>query len=277
VDYGETGFVDVLGCGGGGGGFQIYPTGETQVLTMTNEAQTAVGFEVLQDFRMSQWGYPCNYRYESRLQFFSDGRFRVASAAFGRGCEPSNIYRAVVRIDIAVDGDDGDTFSFLDGDGWHGVVTETYRVPYNEPGHGPHVYNQSGSGWSVFDESGRGYFIVGDQGQYPQSRGAVPFFYVTQHHPNEGDTDIGLIGSCCNDDHRQGPEMYVNGEDVSGTNLVLWYVPQMVTEVNADAGDYYCWTVSGEPEPETYPCITGPLFVPFTPQNNYFFPLISRD
>ncbi len=277
VDYGVTGFVDVLGCGGGGGGFQIYPFGETQVLTMTSEAQTDIGFEVVQDFRMTQWGEPCNYRYDSRLQFFADGRFRIASAAYGQGCEPDGVYRPVVRIDIAVDGDDGDTFSFLDEGGWHTVITETYRVPYAEPGHGPHVYNLLGSAWSIFDQSGSGYFIVGDRGQYPQSRGASPFIYITQHHPEEGQTDMGVIGQCCLGNHFQGPEMYLDGEPTVGTNLVLWYVPQMATDVDSEGGDYYCWTVSGEPDPETYPCVTGPLFLPFTPQNSYYFPLIFNN
>jgi hypothetical protein len=50
----------------------------------------------------------------------------------------------------------------------------------------------------------------------------------------------------------------VNAGAIAGENLVLWYVPQMVTD--ASAPDYYCWTVSGEPNPETYPCFAGPRF-----------------
>lgn len=88
---------------------------------------------------------------------------------------------------------------------------------------------------------------------------------------------MGIIGECCFDDHRQGPEMYVDGESVLATNLVLWYVPQMVTHVDSEANDYYCWTVSGEPDPETYPCIVGPLFTPFGDAFTYHFPLAVHD
>lgn len=279
VDYApHFGFVDEPGCGLGGGGFQIPPVGETQILTLTNESGANIGFELVQDFRNAQWGDNCRYRYENRLQFYADGRFRIASAAYGRGCDPVSTYRAVVRIDVAVDGDEGDTFSYLtDNDGWRTVVTETYRTPYEQLQHGPHVYDESNRAWAVFDAGGSGYYIVGDVGQYPQSRGAAPFFYVTQHHAEEGETDMGSLGECCLDDHQQGPEMYVDGENVLATNLVLWYVPQMVTEVDPDGGNYYCWTVSGEPDIETYPCIVGPLFVPFRQDSIYYLPLVARD
>lgn len=274
VDYSPTfGFVDEPGCGVGGGGLQIPSYGETQVITMTDEMGANIGFELVQDFRNARWGDNCNYRYENRLQFYADGRFRIASAAYGRGCQPESTYRPVVRIDVAVNGDDGDTFSYLAGDRWQPVVTETYRTPYAQPGQGPHVYDQSGRAWAVFDAGGTGYFIVGDRGQYPQSRGADPFFYVTQYHPEEGETDLGALGHCCFDDHRQGPDMYVDNEDVLATNLVLWYVPQLVTQVDPENNDYYCWTISGEPDPETYPCIVGPLFVPFQGNFSYHFPL----
>src|SRR5690606_34015234 len=106
---------------------------------------------------------------------------------------------------------------------------ETYRTPYTEPGHGPHHFNASGNGWFVFDESGSGYFIVGDQGQYPRSRGAEPFFYITRHQVSEGDTDMGAIGTCCQNNHIQGPQAYLNDEHVAGENIVLWYVAQMLT------------------------------------------------
>jgi PKD repeat protein len=54
----------------------------------------------------------------------------------------------------------------------------------------------------------------------------------------------------------------LNGEDIQAGNLVIWYVPQAQTD--GTAPDYYCWTVQGEPNPETYPCFAGPMFVPFS-------------
>jgi hypothetical protein len=261
ADYGASGFEDSTGCGGGGGGFPIYPYGDTQVLNIVDEQNATIGFEVVQDFRMGNWGNTCNYRYEQHIQFFNDGRFRVVSGAFGKGCGANALYRPIVRVDIAVAGDDGDSFSRWDGSQWAQLGTEDYLVPYSEAGHGPHEATVEGYNWQVSDQSGTGYFIAMSTGQFGDGgRGDEPFFYVTQHRASEGDTDLGVIGDCCADDYNQGPEIFLTGESIANENIVLWYVPQLLTDVTP--GDYYCWTVSGEPNPETYPCWSGPMFYP---------------
>ncbi len=262
VDYGDSGFEDVTGCGGGGGGFPIFPYGETEIFDLVDGGLNVVGFEVVQDFRMNQWGNFCNYRYDQRFQFFNDGRFRVVSGAYGKGCGTEAVYRPVVRMDLAVHGDAADTFYRWSGAEWTVIPIEDYFVPYPEAGHGPHEATGEGYNWIVSDDSGAGYYVEMSTGQFDDGgRGDDPFVYVTKHNPAEGDTDIGVIGDCCFDDHRQGPEGFLNGESVQGENLVLWYVPQLVTD--GDPGSYYCWTVSGEPNPETYPCWAGPMFIPF--------------
>ncbi len=260
---GTFGFVDLTGCGSGSGGFVVQPFGQTQILDLYDQSgQELVGFEVVQDFRMDNWGNSCNYRYDQRIQFYNSGRFRVVSGAYGKGCGTDAEYRPVVRIDLAVAGDDSDTFDRWNGVDWQTISTEDYLVPYSEPEHGPHVATPEGFAWRVLDEGGLGYYVEQDVGQFDgaQGRGADPFLYVTQHHSDEGDTDLGSIGSCCNDNHLQGPEAYLTGEATERTNLVLWYVPQGPTD--GDPGTYYCWTLSGEPNPETYPCFMGPTFVP---------------
>ena len=83
---GNWGYRDYTGCGGGGGGFAIYPYGNTQIRTLYDHNNVAIGFEVVQDFRMSNWGADCNYRYEQHFEFYMDGRYRVKVAAYGRGC-----------------------------------------------------------------------------------------------------------------------------------------------------------------------------------------------
>lgn len=260
ADYGGSGYTDSTGCGGGGGGFPIYPYGDTHIEDIY-DGQTLIGFEVVQDFRMGSWGNTCNYRYEQRIQFYTDGRFRPASGAYGKGCGTNSLYRPVVRIDIAVNGDATDTFSYWDSNQWVATTNETYRVPYTETDHGPHALTPEGYSWRIDDDGGTGYYISQDVGQYTDSRGDTPFLYPTLHHANEGDTDLGIIGTCCLDNHQQGPHNYVNNENIDSQNLVLWYVGQMDTD--ASSPDYYCWTLVGEPNPVTYPCITGPMFVPF--------------
>lgn len=213
-----------------------------------------VGFEVVQDFRMPYWGANCNYRYEQHDQFYTDGRFRIVGQAFGRGCSSNGIYRPVMRLDLGLDGAGGDSFAMWDGAAWQPQATEGWwsqTAPYTS----------ESFKWRVNDQGGRAYFVEPGQGQFGDGgRGDSAFIYATQHRAAEGDTDIGAIGFSCNDDYQQGPDQYVIGESIAGQDIVLWYVPQMQTQV-AD-GCNYCWTVQGDPNPETYPCAAGPMFVP---------------
>lgn len=267
VDYGNSGFIDVTGCGGSGGGFPIYPYGETQMVDIT-ENDEVVGFELIQDFRMSQWGATCNYRYEQHMQFYQDGRFRIVGGAFGKGCGPISTYRPVTRINLAVNGDEDDSFGYFEADQWQIPFTETYRTPYEAAGHGPHTYNEDGYlAWVMDNPTGTGFYIEPGQGQFNDAgRGDSPFLYFTVRQADEGGSgDLPAFPSsyCCYNDHRQGPELYVNDEPINGANVVLWYAPQHETEASFTEAGLYCWTVAGEPNPETYPCFGGPMFVPF--------------
>jgi hypothetical protein len=252
VAYPSTGFKDETGCSGGGGGYTIYPFGETHVSDLLI-GDEVVGFEVVQDFRMSSWGANCNYRYQQHYQFFADGAFRVVGAAYGRGCSTSGTYRPVVRIDIAVAGDDGDSFSVWDGAQWEPQAEEGWW-PQGAP------YTAEGYQWLVSDLGGRAYYIEPGQGQFDDAgRGDNAYIYAVQHHPAEGDMNLGVIGDCCQSDHQQGPHLYINGESIADENIVIWYVPQLETVVIDP--DYYCWTV-GNPPTATYPCPAGPMFRP---------------
>ncbi len=264
VDYGQTGFQDQTGCGGAG--YVIAPYGDPQILELTEDGNP-VGFEIMQDFRLANWGQTCNYRYEFHMQFYQDGRFRVVGGAFGKGCGSNALYRPLIRLDMAVDGDGGDNFGYWDGAQWVMLTEEDYRIPdASDPDKGPHRTDTNGYAWRVADAGGNGYYIEMDVGQFPDGgRGAEPFLYATRHNPAEGDADIGPFGSCCNDDYRQGPHQFLNSEPIENENIVIWYVSQSETDVNP--GQEYCWTISGEPNPETYPCFAGPMFHPSSPQD----------
>jgi PKD repeat protein len=250
----DTGFVDITGCNGGGGGFQIHPYGETEVLDLLDEDNNVIGFEVVQDFRMSNWGQSCNYRYDQHIQFFEDGRFRVVSGAYGKGCNTIGVYRPLVRIDIAVNGSGNNSFATWDGSAWQTDQEEFWQLQ-DDP------YTAEGYRWLVYNTDGTAYYIEPGQGQFegsPEPDNA--YIYVTRHKPEEGDTDLPVIGTCCNSDHQQGPHNFVDGEPVENQNIVIWYVPQMPK--NGASPPYSCWTVAGEPNPETYPCFSGPMFGP---------------
>ena len=272
--YHYPGFFDVIGCSDvHNAGFPIDPYGETQIVNLM-ENSTVVGFEVVQDFRMPNWGAACNYRYEQRMQFWQDGRFRIVSGAFGRGCGDSSsafnlqpYYRPVVRIDVAVEGDDNDLLYLWDGLQWQEQISETYRTPYAEVDHGPHQYTANNAIAAVVDTKNlSGYFVVPSRGQFnPEDRPDNPFFYVTHHDPAQGDTDLPIINPVdsykYNDDHKQGPDLFVDGENVADTNIVLWYVAQHGTDRIDGTNPQYCWTQAAPSN--TSPCYGGPMFVPF--------------
>lgn len=260
-DYGATGYVLATGCGPSNS-YVIYPYGGAQVLDLPGSADGVAGFELVADYRDPNWGQSCNYRFEQRYQFFEDGSFRVAAGAFGKGCGANETFRPLLRIDLAAGGSAAsDRFALWSGSAWAVETTEFLRTPYAGL-NGPLLTDPEGRAGRILDAvSGAGYFLepgvggVGLPGQDDE-----PFLYVVRHHPNEGDGDLGALGTCCNDDENQGPEAFVQLESINSQDIVVWYVPQMQTD--STPPDYSCWTVTGEPNPETYPCYAGPIFRP---------------
>ena len=262
-----SGYVDYTGCGGGaGGGFPIYNYGNTQVRDLFDVAEDYIGFAVVQDFRMSNWTAACNYRYEQHFEFYTDGRFRVKTGAYGRGCGGGQLgeatYRPVVRMDLAVFDDAGNTFSTWDGSQWVIQNTEGWWLqsgPYTSEGYLYRIMHEN-TGLAYYMEPGQGQF--GDFGT-----GDNAYTYLTLQRASEGDADTGALGTCCNTDYRQGPHTFVNGENVRNKNLVLWYVPASTTittwMVNNGYGTrQYCWTDGTSSNPTTWPCFSGPMFTP---------------
>ncbi len=264
-----TGYVDYTGCGGGaGGGFPIYNYGATQVRDLYDNANTLIGFAVVQDFRMSNWTADCNYRYEQHFEFYTDGRFRVKTGAYGRGCGNNQLseatYRPVVRMDLAVFEDAANTFSGWDGSQWVIRNTEGWWLqggPYTAEGY---LYR------IVHENSGFGYYMEPGQGQFDDfGTGDNAYTYLTLQRASEGDGDTAALGTCCSTDHQQGPHVFVNGENVRNKNLVLWYVPASATITtwavnNGYATRQYCWTDSTT---QVWPCYSGPMFTPNTAES----------
>jgi len=254
TDYGGTGYVDSTGCGGGGGGFPIRSFGDMQQRDLVDNDGNMVGFELVQDFRMSHWGQPCQYRYGQHYQFYDDGRYRVVAGAYGKGCASAGIYRPIIRIDVAVDGDENDKLEVWDGN-WSAQESEVRVGPNSNT-------SPDGYVWRVLDQSGKGYFIEPGNAQFGDAgRGDNEFLYAVQYHEGEGDADLGIFSIGCCNDNEHGPEIYLNDESIDKQNIVLWYVPQLEISFTPQP---YCWTVSTSPL-ETYPCFGGPMFTPFEP------------
>ena len=260
VNYNGLGYIDSIGCKANAG-YPIEPYGETTVVDLNDAQGNVIGFSVNQDFRMPNWGDNCNYRYELHFQFFNDGSFRTVTSAFGRGCgatfgyEP--IYRPVIRIDMAVNGDDGDRFEVWDGSTWKIQPIESW-------------WQQSTSQideWRIMDQNGTGYSIEPNWGQFGDAtKSDEAFLYVTYHYPGEGDVDLGSFDStsyCCQNSYLQGPNDFLDGDIIENKNIVLWYVPKM--EASSEPGTEYCWTLQGDPTPITMECYAGPMFRPIIP------------
>jgi hypothetical protein len=223
-----------------------------------------VGFALQQDFWSELWPRPCNYYYEQRYEFYLDGRFRPIVSSFGRGCGNDGTYRPVTRIVLS----QPSTFAEWSGSDWKDWTQEGWRLQDDLP------VNPQGYQYRVTDSSGAGFYIEPGQGQFGDGgRGDHAYTYVTVHHPDidEGDADMSTIGPCCNTDFHQGPEKFINPtpETVTNTPLVLWYVAQLK---NDDQPDHqYCWAesilVNGVYQSQVYPCVSGPMFVPTTPQH----------
>jgi hypothetical protein len=222
-----------------------------------------VGFALSQDFRNELWPQPCNYRYVQRYEFYADGRFRVGGSVLGQGCGNNGTYTPVVRIALATQAAGGQPATFADWDGqqWRPWTEEQWVLQdENTP------VTPEGFQFRIESANGQTYTVEPNRGQLPDgSRGDNAYTYVTVARPGQGDADLLTIGPCCNEDHRQGPEQFMEPpEPLAGQDLVMWYVPRLKNDDTP--GAEYCWVttevVDGQLVNKIYPCAFGALFVP---------------
>ncbi len=261
------GYSDATGC----------PLFSSAVVIAYNAPQTEaivengkdIGFALIQDFRQPPWPTPCNYRYVQRYEFYNDGRFRVAAADYGRGCGTDGTYRPVIRIDVDAEGaDQTETLAEWKSGGWQAWDKEGWRLQDNAE------FTDAGYQYRLMGKNGKGFYIEPGRGQFGDGgRGDHAFTYATVYHKDkdEGEQGTVTIGSCCNADHRQGPEKFQEpAESLQDKNLVFWYVPQLKN--NGDKGSEYCWAdtqvENGLPKIKVWPCYAGPMFVPINGENN---------
>jgi hypothetical protein len=219
-----------------------------------------VGFSLIQDFRSDQWPKPCNYYYRQRFDFYNDGRFRPVSASFGRGCGDDATYRPVTRIEFAASAH----VSQWSGTKWERWLREDWKLAEKLSA------APSGATLLFSGAENAATELVVNKGGWENSRGDNPLLYVTLHPADrdEGASDLPSIGTCCNQDHRQGPEKFMQPpESIPPQNtapLVLWYVAQLQND--SKPGSEYCWAdfvlTDGVYQPKAYPCFSGPLLRP---------------
>lgn len=219
------------------------------------------GFSLTQKYYSDGYPTPCNYSYEQRFDFFDDGRFRVVAASLGRGCGDDGTYRPVTRIAFA---GEQNSFSEWSGSDWKVWPNEGWQLQKSET-----LFTSEGYQYKIAGNDGQGYFLQANRGQFGDGgRGDNAYVYVTKTAPDrdEGESDLVTIAPCCNLDHRQGPEKFIDTQPESTINspLVVWYVAQLKND-SAKGGEY-CWAESvienGVYKVKEYPCYSGPMFVP---------------
>jgi hypothetical protein len=213
-----------------------------------------VGFTLEQKFQSEGWPRACNYNYVQRYEFYTDGRFRTTTASIGRGCGTDGTYRPVFRL--AFEGKnsfaqyDNNSYTTWQKEKWH---LQTELTSYASQGY---LFKINGE---------QNYYVEPNRGQFnDNSRGDNAYTYITKYKPEEGEQDMLTIGPCCNNNYEQGPEKFMENENVNNTEIVLWYVPQMKND--GRPGKEYCWAEAsiknGVYTTTTYPCFVGPMFVP---------------
>lgn len=233
-----------------------------RVADLVEEGRT-VGFSLVQTYWNELWPQPCNYSYAQAYHFYRDGRFRPVATSVGRGCGDTGTYRPVSRIAFAGKA----RFSDWDGAAWEPWEREGWQ------GQADGAVDADGAMFRVLGEDGRGWRIAPNTGAWRDgSRGDDALVYITRQHeaPDEGESDLVTLGPCCNTDHRQGPEAFIEpvGEAIAdAAPLVLWYVAQLANDDTP--GEEYCWAESlvedGALVTRSYPCHSGPMFYPIRP------------
>jgi hypothetical protein len=220
-----------------------------------------IGFALVQHYWSEGWPTPCNYHYIQRNEFYNDGRFRPMAASVGRGCGNDGTYRPVTRIAFSEAGNFGE----WDGKKWSAWAKERWQLADEKT-----ATTSEGFRYRFSSSTDQGMYITPSKGQFSDGgRGDSPYVYVTRTAADrdEGASDLPTLGPCCNTNHEQGPEKFINTppESIANSKLVLWYVP--VLKNDNREGKEYCWANSvienGLVEPKMFPCFSGPMITPF--------------
>jgi hypothetical protein len=264
VSYSGTdgfGYSDAVGCPEFSQA-AVIAVSEPQVKELTENGQS-VGFVMEQSFQSEQWPRPCNYNYIQRYEFYNDGRWRAAAANLGRGCGNNGTYRPVTRIVLP---GEQNNFAEWNGKGWNNWSNEKWQLQNEQTNYSPEGYQ-----YRISDNKAAGFYVIPGKGQFKDGgRGDNAYVYVSKYHidKDEGESDLVTIGPCCNIDYQQGPEKFIAPvpEAIENSRLVIWYVAQLKNDDTK--GKEYCWAddyiENGVYKTKSYPCFSGPLFIPLT-------------
>jgi hypothetical protein len=169
------------------------------------------------------------------MRFYADGRFELRFVSHGPGCDDLSIYRPFWRIDLDLDGPDGDEVWLWEENQWLEVETEGETFPF--------VDDVSPDGEKVATFDGNLHYRWAMEHTDPLGQDQAYLFMLAKNE-NEGDGPI-LTGP---GDTFIPPRQFINGEDLSGEDIVLWFVPLLTTKKSEPL-----WCMP-DPEPDFSPC-----------------------
>ncbi len=209
----------------------VPPFGGTEIVDLED------GFEVGQIFtEFTRWpNCICCYRYQQVLRFFADGRFELHFISHGPGCDDLSIYRPFWRVDLDLDGPENDQVWLFEGAQWTEQPEEFETFPL--------VENLSPQGHKLATFDGDLHYRWSMERTDPLGLDAGLLFLL-QFKPTEGDGPITTGPG----DTFMPPRQWIDGDSLSGENIVLWHVPLLSTK---RGGPWWC---TPDPEPEFSPC-----------------------
>lgn len=209
----------------------VPPFGDTQINDLGDS------FEVRQLFtEFTRWpNCICCYRYEEIIRFYMDGTFELRFVSHGPGCDDLSVYRPFWRVDLDLDGPEGDEVWLWQETEWVEAETEFETTPLVDD------RAPEGHKLATFDGELHYQWIM----EHTDPLGLdEAFLFALQEKEGEGDGPV-LTGP---GDTYQPPRQWLGDEALSGNDIVLWYVPLLKTK---KGGPWWCMP---DPEPEFSPC-----------------------
>ncbi|MEZ4519029.1 MAG: hypothetical protein R3C44_20155 [Chloroflexota bacterium] len=208
----------------------VPPFGGTEVTDLGN------GFEVRQVFtEFTRWpNCICCYRYEQVMHFYRRP-VRAALRFNGPGCDDLSIYRPFWRIDLTLDGPGGDEVWYWDETQWVEATEELEIYPIVDD------LSPDGDKLATFDGDIHYRWWMEPTDPLGLDEG---YFFLIARNENEGEGPI-LTGP---GDTFIPPRQWIDGDELSGDDPVLWFVPLLKTK----KGDP--WWCMPDPDPDFSPC-----------------------
>lgn len=207
----------------------VRPFGGTEVV----DVDRGNGFEVRQMFtEFTRWpNCICCYRYEQIVRVFADGVFEFDFVSHGPGCDDLSVYRPFWRIDLA-----------NTNEAWVWQETAWVSADVEQELH-PFVTDLSPDGYKLTTRNSEQLYQWALVPTDPLDLDEA-YVFLLQAHENEGDGPI-LTGP---GDTFQPPRQWLNGDRLSGEQIILWYVPLLKTK---KGGPWWCMP---DPEPGINQC-----------------------